>query len=207
MNDQRDKPATGREMSYAQPNQDSSLEPIGGAPAAASALHDTDSQVAPVPLSGTGGPDLIDAPDAMPALQLPVNETGPTRIREQGSQKNRNFSDDEPTVASAKATQARDLATGRHAHNGPAPGPTQPQPTASPEESAVEGELSQVYHDFIETKQRLGESIDGVSLEKFLVKLKANRAQLMSRYACRTVKFQVYVKDGKAALKATPVQS
>ncbi|HZA15077.1 MAG TPA: MXAN_5187 C-terminal domain-containing protein [Myxococcaceae bacterium] len=28
----------------------------------------------------------------------------------------------------------------------------------------------------------------------------------MSRYNCRTVRFQVYVKEGKAALKATPVK-
>jgi hypothetical protein len=28
----------------------------------------------------------------------------------------------------------------------------------------------------------------------------------MTKYACRTVKFQVYVKENKAALKATPVK-
>jgi hypothetical protein len=30
---------------------------------------------------------------------------------------------------------------------------------------------------------------------------------LVEKYSCRTVRFQVYVKDGKAALKATPVKS
>jgi hypothetical protein len=29
---------------------------------------------------------------------------------------------------------------------------------------------------------------------------------LIAKYQCRTVRFQVYEKDGKAALKATPVR-
>ena len=33
-----------------------------------------------------------------------------------------------------------------------------------------------------------------------------NRADLMQRTGCRDVKFTVYVKDGKAALKATPIK-
>ncbi|HEX8698361.1 MAG TPA: MXAN_5187 C-terminal domain-containing protein, partial [Myxococcaceae bacterium] len=37
-------------------------------------------------------------------------------------------------------------------------------------------------------------------------KLRKNKDQLMTKYACRTVKFQVYVKENKAALKATPVK-
>ena len=36
--------------------------------------------------------------------------------------------------------------------------------------------------------------------------LRKNKEQLVAKYNCRTVKFQVYVKDGKAALKATPVK-
>jgi len=28
----------------------------------------------------------------------------------------------------------------------------------------------------------------------------------VQKYGCRTVRFQVYVKDGRAALKATPVR-
>ena len=36
--------------------------------------------------------------------------------------------------------------------------------------------------------------------------LRKNKEQLVAKYNCRTVRFQVYVKDGKAALKATPVK-
>ena len=35
-------------------------------------------------------------------------------------------------------------------------------------------------------------------------KLAKNRDALTQKYACRTVRFQVYVKNGKAALKALP---
>jgi hypothetical protein len=72
------------------------------------------------------------------------------------------------------------------------------------EDHDLDDELRAVFHEFLETKQRLGEPTDGVTFDKFAVKLKANRDQLISRYACKQVKFQVYVKDGKAALKATP---
>ena len=81
------------------------------------------------------------------------------------------------------------------------------QVSPNPADDGLETEFRQVYRDFIETKQACGESIEGITYDKFSGKLKTNRQQLISRYACKTVKFQVYVKDGKAALKATPVTS
>jgi hypothetical protein len=74
--------------------------------------------------------------------------------------------------------------------------------TASEEESA----FRQVFAEFVDLKERCGETIDGFTYEKFSVKLRQNRDQLISKYSCRSVRFQVYVKDGKAALKATPVK-
>jgi hypothetical protein len=75
----------------------------------------------------------------------------------------------------------------------------------NPMEDVLEIEFRQVYRDFIETKQACGEPTEGITYDKFSGKLRSNRQQLIQRYACKTVKFQVYVKDGKAALKATPV--
>ena len=43
-------------------------------------------------------------------------------------------------------------------------------------------------------------------VDKFSKKLRKNRKALMDKHGCREVKFQVYIKDGKAALKATPVK-
>ena len=45
-----------------------------------------------------------------------------------------------------------------------------------------------------------------MTLDKFRTKLEANRQQLVAKYGCRTARFSVYVKDGKAAIKATPVR-
>ena len=68
-----------------------------------------------------------------------------------------------------------------------------------------DAEFQSVFQDFVDTRQRCGESIEGITFERFATKLRGNRDQLMSRFGCKGVKFQVYVKDGKAALKATPV--
>jgi hypothetical protein len=63
-----------------------------------------------------------------------------------------------------------------------------------------------VFHEFLAVRERCGESGDGLTFEKFAGKLRKNRDQLVQKYGCRTVRFQVYVKDGRAALKATPVR-
>jgi hypothetical protein len=63
----------------------------------------------------------------------------------------------------------------------------------------------QVFDEFVLIKQQCGESTEKLTFEKFSAKLDANRSTLVEKFNCRFVKFQVYVKDGKAALKATPV--
>jgi len=55
-------------------------------------------------------------------------------------------------------------------------------------------------------KKRCGENIDSLTFEKFSRKLRKNRDALISKHDCKSVKFQVYIKDGKAALKASPVK-
>lgn len=63
-----------------------------------------------------------------------------------------------------------------------------------------------VYQEFVALKQQCGESVDGFSYEKFEGTLKKNRDGLMSRLGATHVKFSVYVKEGKAALKASPLK-
>ena len=50
------------------------------------------------------------------------------------------------------------------------------------------------------------EPTDGLTFEKFQQTLKKNRDALMQRHGCKRVKFSVYVKEGRASLKATPVR-
>lgn len=63
-----------------------------------------------------------------------------------------------------------------------------------------------VFDDFVETKRSCGEAITGLTQVKFLQKLRDNKTALVAKHGCRTVRFSVYVKDGKAALKATPIR-
>jgi hypothetical protein len=79
---------------------------------------------------------------------------------------------------------------------------------AAPATVAVDEEAhwQQVFQDFLRTRASCGETSDGLTYERFRVKLESNKAALAAKYACKTVKFQVYVKEGKAALKATPVK-
>jgi hypothetical protein len=72
-------------------------------------------------------------------------------------------------------------------------------------EDEIEADYRRVFDDFVATRTQCGEGLDGVTYDKFVVKLRQNRSQLIERYGCASVRFQVYVKDGKTALKATPV--
>jgi len=56
-------------------------------------------------------------------------------------------------------------------------------------------------------REKCGEPADGLTYDRFALKLRKNRDQLIQKYNCRTVRFQVYVKEGKAALRAAPVKS
>jgi hypothetical protein len=66
--------------------------------------------------------------------------------------------------------------------------------------------FAHVYDEFVQTKRTCGEPQAGLTIDKFLQKLRDNKAALVAKHGCRTVRFSVYVKDGKAALKATPVR-
>lgn len=81
-------------------------------------------------------------------------------------------------------------------------------PPASPaaSEGDEESHWRQVFDEFLRTRASCGEATEGLAYERFRAKLQGNRATLVAKYACKTVKFHVYVKDGKAALRATPVK-
>jgi hypothetical protein len=74
---------------------------------------------------------------------------------------------------------------------------------AVPDENA---EWLVVYHDFIRIKRQCGEPTDGLTFEKFSQTLRKNRDVLVDRHGCKRVRFSVYVKEGRASLKATPLK-
>jgi hypothetical protein len=64
----------------------------------------------------------------------------------------------------------------------------------------------EVYADYLTLRRECGESTEGVSYEKFEHTLTKTRDQVLSKHPAKGVRFSVYVKEGKAALKAAPVK-
>lgn len=69
-----------------------------------------------------------------------------------------------------------------------------------------EAHWTQVYQDFVRLKVDCGENVDGFTFERFSATLRKNREQLRRDHGVSDVHFSVYVKAGKAALKAKPVR-
>ena len=88
--------------------------------------------------------------------------------------------------------------------------PPAPEPAAAPEQLSEAQEEERhweaTFDEFLRVREECGEVSDGLTFDRFRVKLEKNKDTLVQKYGCRTVRFQVYVKDGKAALKATPVK-
>jgi hypothetical protein len=94
---------------------------------------------------------------------------------------------------------------------GPPPPPrhraSNPDPTmASAVDDDGEPEWYAVFAEFVKTKQSCGEATDGVTFDKFKQTLRKNRDALVQRHGVSKVKFTVYVKEGRAALKASPIK-
>lgn len=79
-----------------------------------------------------------------------------------------------------------------------------PPPAKPPFEE--EKHFQDIFREFVALREKCGEAADGLTYEKFKAKLLKNKEQLIQKYACKAVRFQVYVKEGKAALKATPLK-
>jgi len=67
-----------------------------------------------------------------------------------------------------------------------------------------EAQFRDVFASFLETRRSCGESVEGLTLERLAKKLRTTRVEVMQKVGCRDVRFQVYVKEGRAALKAIP---
>jgi hypothetical protein len=69
-----------------------------------------------------------------------------------------------------------------------------------------ETEWRQVYAQFLSMKKQLGEPVEKLTYDKFRGTLQRNKEALMARHGCTRVRFRVYEKQGRAALKASPVK-
>jgi hypothetical protein len=64
----------------------------------------------------------------------------------------------------------------------------------------------EVYAQYLSVRKDCGEATDGLSYEKFELTLTKTRDQVLQKHPAKDVRFTVYVKEGKAALKAAPVK-
>jgi hypothetical protein len=88
------------------------------------------------------------------------------------------------------------------------PRPPSPSPQGGGEGALMDEQVhfQEVFDQYIATRQQCGESIEGLTMEKFSVTLRKNRDQILAKHAAKGVRFSVQIKNGKAALKAVPIK-
>jgi hypothetical protein len=152
----------------------------------------TGSGARPLPRPPPGGASRRSS-GQMAAVAAPEDNTGDVRISA-------------PTPAPASAPRPPPAPPRRAS----APAEPEPEPVAP---AADEGgdfdevaDWRRVYEDFVALKKQCGEETSTLTFEKFKGTLQRNKDALVARHNCSRVKFTVYVKEGKAALKASPVK-
>ena len=73
-------------------------------------------------------------------------------------------------------------------------------------DAADEAHYKEVYEKFVQTRSECGEDTSDLTFDRFVSKLLKNRQQIIEKHKAKSVRFQVYAKDGKAALRALPVR-
>jgi hypothetical protein len=145
--------------------------------------------------------DERSLPKAMPATppvkrELPMEEEATNIIQR--------LPDIADVEAGATAEPPQPMVPKRQA---PAAAPPVHQETLrSSGDTDEETEWRQVYADFLAMKKQLNEPVDKMSYEKFKGTLQRNKDALIARHGCTRVSFRVYEKEGRAALKASPVK-
>ena len=86
-------------------------------------------------------------------------------------------------------------------HSGIDLGPPVPPPSES---DATEQTFRRVYDEFVAMRVQCGEA-GKIPYEKFKARLEKSRNTVLEKHRCLDVSFKVYEKNGRAALKATPV--
>lgn len=181
---------------------------------------------------GPGSP--VESPSRPSMPRVPVSERSVPRVRTSGpgpasadSGEPVRFSDFQaPSVheSGRGASPISEAAASSKPRAQPPPPPKRPPPPgAAPYEahpiadeaatllSTDEGfdeveDWRKVYEEFVAMKHQCGEPTAPLTFEKFKGTLQRNKDALVARHNCTRVKFTVYVKEGKAALKASPVK-
>lgn len=80
-------------------------------------------------------------------------------------------------------------------------------PAPLPADPAAVEDFGEIFEEFVQVKQACGEPTNNLTYERFAAKLRKNERDLKAkRPDIKRVQFTVYVKDGKAALKAKVIK-
>lgn len=139
-------------------------------------------------------PASFPPPSIPPTSSAPPPPSAPQRPPEAPERSSALPSQPEPVSAPPR----------RPPSGGPPPAPSAKAPDPdTPEEQEM---WRSVFDEFVATRERLGDSLENFTYEKFERTLRKNRGAIQEKHGCRRVRFRVYVKEGKAALKASPVR-
>lgn len=70
---------------------------------------------------------------------------------------------------------------------------------------AEEDKMRNIFQDYLNMRKSCGEPINTIQWDSFVELLRNQKAAILQQYSCKDVNFYVQEKDGRAALKATPV--
>jgi hypothetical protein len=168
-----------------------------------------------------GGPDGAPASDPRPPPQLPKaapSGRGAPRLRQSSGSMRFPEEEGEP-ISISGISNISGVHGAPPAGSGPHRPPPPPRPRPSGEMGAVTetstpgadgfdelADWRKVFEEFLAMKKQCAEPTANLTFEKFKGTLQRNKDALVARHACTRVKFTVYAKDGKAALKASPVK-
>ncbi|HET8933666.1 MAG TPA: MXAN_5187 family protein [Polyangiales bacterium] len=155
---------------------------------------------------------------------VPINGTGPTKtggtpIHGTGPTPKQESPQLQAAAPAAAPPAAKAAAAAKPAMAGVA-APAGKPPLAAPKAAAIPlqgsndnadtadqaNHFREVYQQYLSVRKDCGEAVDGLSYEKFELTLTKTRDQVLQKHPAKDVRFTVYVKEGKAALKAAPVK-
>jgi hypothetical protein len=145
--------------------------------------------------------DIPDQPQ-MSAFSLPLSGSPPASVASVPAPVL-----SETPVAPAPASRQGPPPPPRHRDGNEATMPQAQRPEIAEDlDAETEHDWHGVFAEFVRVKQSCGETTEGLTFDKFKQTLRKNRSALMQRHGAVKVKFSVYVKDGRAALKANPIR-
>ncbi len=138
------------------------------------------------PLPPVGAP-LPPVPAALPPTPKPAPPTPPAAPA--APPMTPNFGDDDDDDGATMVAQVPDELL-----------------AAAAQKNEEDAHFRQVFDEFVSMKKTCGEPTAGLTFDKFVQTLRKNRDTIVSKHGAKSVRFTVYEKNGKAALKATPVR-